>query len=173
MTDPFRTHIRNALANTGLQAALDSNAERRLNALQGSYASLPEDLQVMRSRAHAVRADVITNLDSYLPQLIKNASDNGLIVHQASNADQVVQIVLEITKQHSAKLIAKSKSMVSEEIRLNQALEKAGLEVVETDLGEFIIQLRGEPPLEDSGARRVTRTAARGPDDPPRWATAR
>ncbi len=146
MTDPFRTHIRNALANPGLQAALDGNAERRLNALHQAYASLPEDLQVMRSRAHAVRADVISNLDSYLPQLIKNASDNGIIVHQASNADQAVQIVLEITKQHSAKLIAKSKSMVSEEIRLNQALEKAGLEVVETDLGEFIIQLRGEPP---------------------------
>ena len=146
MTDPFRTHIRNALANPGLQAALDSNAERRLNALQQAYASLPEDLQVMRGRAHAVRAEVISNLDSYLPQFIKNASDNGLIVHQASNADQAVQIVLEITKRHSAKLIAKSKSMVSEEIRLNQAFEKAGLEVVETDLGEFIIQLRGEPP---------------------------
>jgi len=146
MTAPFITHIRNALANPGLQAALDSNAERRLNALQEAYASLPEDLQVMRDRAHAVRAEVISNLDSYLPQLIENASANGIIVHQASNADQAVQIVLEITKQHSAKLIAKSKSMVSEEIRLNQALEKAGLQVVETDLGEFIIQLRGEPP---------------------------
>jgi len=146
MTDPFKPHIRNALANPGLQAALDSNAERRLNALQQAYASLPEDLQVMRSRARAVRAEVISNLDSYLPQLIRNASDNGLIVHQASNADHAVQIVLEITKQHSAKVVAKSKSMVSEEIRLNQALEKAGLEVVETDLGEFIIQLRGEPP---------------------------
>jgi len=146
MTDPFKTHIRNALANPGLQAALDSNAEHRLNALQQAYTSLPEDLHVMRSRAHAVRAEVISNLDSYLPQLIENASDNGLIVHQASDAGQAVQIVLEITKQRSAKLIAKSKSMVSEEILLNQALEKAGLEVVETDLGEFIIQMRGEPP---------------------------
>lgn len=146
MTDPFIAHIRNALANPGLQAALDSNAERRLSALQQACVSLPEDLQVMRDRAHAVRAEVISNLDSYLTQFIKNASDNGLIVHQASNSDQAVQIVLEISKQHSAKLIAKSKSMVSEEIHLNQALERAGLQVIETDLGEFIIQLRGEPP---------------------------
>jgi L-lactate dehydrogenase complex protein LldF len=146
MPDPFHSHIRTALANPGLQAALDANAERRQEVRLQSYASLPEDIQAMRRRAHRVRANTIANLDAYLEAFISKAEANGLIVHRASDAAQAVDMVLETASRTGARVIAKSKTMVGEEIHLNPALEKAGLKVVETDLGEFIVQLRGEPP---------------------------
>ena len=67
-------------------------------------------------------------------------------MHRAADGREAVEIVLRIAHQHAARLIAKSKTMVGEEIRLNQALEAEGIKAVETDLGEFIVQLRGEPP---------------------------
>lgn len=141
----FKNRIRAALANPELQAALDANAEKRVNGRRQAFASLP-DYRSQRRRAHAVRADVIANLDSYIDQFVERAQANGVHVHHAAHAAEAVQIVLEIAGENRAKLIAKSKTMVSEEIHLNRALEQAGLEVVETDLGEFIVQLRGEPP---------------------------
>ena len=146
MTKSFRSQIRTALQNPILQGALDGNAERRLNARQQAYASLPQDVQVMRQRAHAVRAEVIAHLDRYLDQFIQQAQANGMIVHRAASAAQAVEIVRQIARQSGANLIAKSKTMVGEEIQLNPALEADGLQVVETDLGEYIVQLRGEPP---------------------------
>ena len=146
MSDIFYQKIQTALADPDLQAALDGNAERRISARQQAIASLPEDLQVMRQRAHAVRAETINHLDQYLEQFIAKAQSNGLIVHRAAGAAQAVQIVLEIARQKDAHLVAKSKTMVGEEIEINHALEAAGLQVVETDLGEYIVQLRGERP---------------------------
>ena len=146
MPSQFRKKIRDALADENLQAALDGNAERRASAFDSAYKSLPQDLQYMRRRAHAVRTDVIDNHKVYLEQFIEQAQKNGFIVHRAQSAEDAVQVVLDISASHAASTIAKSKSMVSEEIHLNQALEKAGLKVVETDLGEYIIQLRSEPP---------------------------
>ena len=146
MTDPFHAHIRAALADASLQAALDGNAERRRSARQVAYASLPEDLQTLRQRAHAVRAETIAHLDRYLEQFESQALRNGLIVHHAASGEQAVAIVLEIARQRQARLVAKSKTMVGEEIEINHALEAAGIQVVETDLGEYIVQLRGERP---------------------------
>jgi L-lactate dehydrogenase complex protein LldF len=71
---------------------------------------------------------------------------NGFIVHRAADAAEAIRIVLEIAVKNGTQLVAKSKTMVSEEINLNYALESAGFQVVETDLGEYIIQLRGEKP---------------------------
>ena len=90
--------------------------------------------------------DTIAHLDQYLDQFIANAQANGMIVHQAANGEEAVSIVLQIAQRAHSKVVAKSKSMVSEEIHLNHALEAAGFNPVETDLGEYIIQLRGEPP---------------------------
>jgi L-lactate dehydrogenase complex protein LldF len=146
MPDKFHTQIRTALSNENLQAALDANAERRILARTQAYASLPEDFQVLRQRAHAVRLQTIDQLEKYLEEFIRNVQDNGIIVHRAADAVEATRIVLDIARQNSAHLIAKSKSMVSEEIHLNQALESAGMQVVETDLGEYIVQLRHEPP---------------------------
>jgi L-lactate dehydrogenase complex protein LldF len=146
MPGTFHKHIRSSLANENLQIALDANAERRINARLQALDSLPEDWDVMRQRAHAIRLHTIKNLDEYLDQFINQAKSNGMIVHRADDASQAVEMVLGIAKDKHAKLIAKSKTMVSEEIGLNHSLEAAGFEVVETDLGEFIIQLRGESP---------------------------
>jgi len=136
-----------------LQNALDDNAERRIKGRLAAFASLP-DAQAMRQRAHAVRAEVIEHLDHYLEQFIERVEANGITVHRAADAREAVQIILEIAYQNfpypshpgNRVTIAKSKTMVSEEIHLNKALEQAGIRPVETDLGEYIVQLRGEPP---------------------------
>ncbi|MCS6907405.1 MAG: LUD domain-containing protein [Anaerolineales bacterium] len=146
MPSNFHQRIRHALADPILQAALDNNAERRNTARRTIYQSLPQDLQTLRQRAHAVRAEVIRHLDRYLAEFITNVQHNGWMVHRADTAHQAVETILRIAQSHHAKRIAKSKSMVSEEIELNSALQKAGIEVVETDLGEYIVQLRQEPP---------------------------
>ncbi|MBI1794286.1 MAG: LUD domain-containing protein [Chloroflexi bacterium] len=160
----FKKRIHTSIANESLQAALDANALRRVQGRIAAFASLP-DWKERRQRAHAVRAEVIAHLDSYLDQFIANAEKNGIIVHRAKDAAEAVKIVLGIAKSSpqsqgeeqketrvhprssaSHILIAKSKSMLSEEINLNHALEKAGHRAVETDLGEYIVQLRGEKP---------------------------
>ena len=150
MTATFREKIREKIADANLQIALDGNMERRLKGRTAAIATLP-DWAERRQRAHAIRAEVIEHLDAYLGKFIANVQANGLTVHRAKDAAEAVQLVLEIAsqtrKQPAAPLLfAKSKSMVSEEIELNHALEAAGHRVVETDLGEYIIQLRGERP---------------------------
>jgi L-lactate dehydrogenase complex protein LldF len=142
----FRARIRESIQNETLQTALDNNTERRLKGKSAAFASIP-DWPERRQRAHRIRADVIERLDEYLDQFIANAQANGIIVHRAKDANEAIEIVLRITQHESRKpLIAKSKSMVSEEIELNHALEKHGINVVETDLGEYIVQLRKEKP---------------------------
>lgn len=151
----FRARIRQAIANPVLQAALDANAERRIKARVQAFASLP-DVAARRERAQAVRAEVIAHLDEHLDRFIASAERHGMRVHRARDAAEAVRLVLQIAEsvQRAASseppkkslLFAKSKSMVSEEIGLNHALEAAGHRVVETDLGEYIVQLRGERP---------------------------
>lgn len=161
----FRQRIRNALANENLQAALDANAARRNAGRLSAFASLP-DYQERRARAHAIKAEVVAHLEDYLAQFIERVEANGIRVHRAANAEEAVRIFIELTshlprrpqgnaEESSAPLddlpgakilVAKSKSMVSEEIALNHALEARGYRVVETDLGEYIVQLRNERP---------------------------
>lgn len=146
MADAFHNKIKVALGDSQLQGALDANTERRLGAYHKAFDSLPQPFAVMRHRAHALRAHTIANLDHYLQEFTANAEANGLVVHRAASADQAVALVLDIARQNNAELVAKSKTMVSEEIGLNHALESNGIRAVETDLGEYIVQLRGEPP---------------------------
>lgn len=146
MANPFHAKIQASLNNPNLQVALDNNAERRLKARLQSYTSLPEDLQVLRRRAHLVRAETVAHLDQHLDAFVSRVQANGLIVHHARDAAQAVEIVLGIARQVNARLVAKSKTMLGEEIGINHALEAAGINVVETDLGEYIVQLRGERP---------------------------
>src|SRR4030042_970344 len=93
-----------------------------------------------------MRADVISHLDQYLEVFIAHAQENGIIVHRAADHDEAVKTILEIAHKHNAHLIAKSKTMIGEEIHVNEALEADGIRVVETDLGEYIVQIRGERP---------------------------
>lgn len=147
----FRQRIRQSIENETLQIALDNNTERRLRGRALAFESIP-DWRERRQRAHAIRADVIEHLDTYLATFIRKNQENGVIVHCAKDATEAIQIILKITndlpKTNGDKpiLLAKSKSMVSEEINLNHALEAEGIRVVETDLGEYIVQLRNERP---------------------------
>ena len=141
----FRQRILESINNETLQVALDNNAERRLKGRAIAFESIP-DWRERRQRAHSIRADVIDHLDKYIEQFITKSEENGVIVHRAKDAAEAIQIILKIAHQTTAHLIAKSKSMVSEEIELNHALEKEGMEVIETDLGEYIVQLRHERP---------------------------
>lgn len=99
-----------------------------------------------RERGRQIRLHTIAHLDYYLDLFATNARANGVHVHFAETAAEAVQISLEIAKRKSAKSVVKSKSMVSEELHLNAALESVDVEAVETDLGEYIIQLAGETP---------------------------
>jgi L-lactate dehydrogenase complex protein LldF len=142
----FHAKIQQSLQNPTLQAALDGNAARRIAGRLAALGSLSEDIETLRGKAHDLRARTIAGLEGYLEQFCQQAQANGLIVHHAADARQAVQIVLDIARQNNVQLIAKSKTMVSEEIELNHGLQAAGLKVVETDLGEFIVQIREEPP---------------------------
>jgi L-lactate dehydrogenase complex protein LldF len=100
----------------------------------------------MRTHAAALRDRTIANLDAYLLEFEANAIRRGAKVHWAETAAEANAIIVNIARQNAVKIATKSKSMVSEEIALNDAMEAAGIEVVETDLGEYILQLAKEPP---------------------------
>jgi len=104
------------------------------------------DWETARRRAAAVKWEVMNHLDHYLEEFERNVRATGGHVHWAETAEEATQIVLSLARQHGVRKAVKSKSMVTEEIHLNPALEAAGITVLETDLGEYICQLRGEPP---------------------------
>ncbi len=100
----------------------------------------------LRSKASQIKEHILSNLDAYLLQFEEEATKNGAIVHWAKDADEFNNIMLQLIQSHNATRIVKSKSMLTEECGLNHFLEAKGLEVVDTDLGERIIQFRHEPP---------------------------
>ena len=100
----------------------------------------------IRTHAAALRDRVIDNLDAYLIEFERNAIRGGAQVYWAETAEEANAIVLDIAQRNGVKTITKSKSMVTEEIALNDALIGAGIRVMETDLGEYILQLADEPP---------------------------
>lgn len=104
------------------------------------------DWQEGRSRAAQVKWDAVNHLDRYLEEFERNVVANGGQVHWAEDAEQARQIIVQIARRAGAKSAVKVKSMASEEIHLNEALLAAGIRPVETDLGEYICQLRGETP---------------------------
>jgi L-lactate dehydrogenase complex protein LldF len=106
---------------------------------------LPE-WEILRETASRIKQHTMSNLVDYLEQFEAQARRRGAEVHWAADALQHNQIVLEILAQHGARRVAKSKSMLTEECHLNPMLIEHGIEVVDTDLGERIVQLRDEPP---------------------------
>jgi L-lactate dehydrogenase complex protein LldF len=104
------------------------------------------DWEIWRERGRQIRLHTIAHLDYYLQQFAENARRNGVQVHFAQTGAEAVEITLAIAKQVGARSVVKSKSMVTEELHLNHALESIGVEAIETDLGEHIIQLAGEIP---------------------------
>jgi L-lactate dehydrogenase complex protein LldF len=107
--------------------------------------SVPE-WEVLREHASAIKQHTLSKLSEYLEQFEANATRLGAVVHWAADADEHNQIVLQILQQHRVRRLVKSKSMLTEECHLNPFLEQHGIEVVDTDLGERIVQLREERP---------------------------
>ncbi len=104
------------------------------------------DFATLRSRLKLAKSAVTANLEEYLAMFREAAEAAGAVVHLAGDADEANRIVLGLARAHGVTAIAKSKTMVSEEIEFNHIAEAAGLRVVETDLGEWIVQLRHERP---------------------------
>lgn len=105
-----------------------------------------EDWEMLRERASQIKGHMLSQLADYLEQFESAAEQLGAHVHWASHAEQHNQIVGQILEQHQARRVVKSKSMLTEECGLNHFLHKTGVQVVDTDLGERIVQLRGEAP---------------------------
>jgi L-lactate dehydrogenase complex protein LldF len=141
----FKARVGAKLADAKLQAALKKLQGNFVKGRADRVAEL-DNFEELRTHAAAIRDRALDNLDVYLEEFEKNATARGAIVHWAETAADVNRIVCELAACYGVKKAVKSKSMVSEECALNDALEAAGVEVVETDLGEYILQLAKEPP---------------------------
>ena len=143
-TAKFKDNVHDALTDARLQGALAFSGNfvaRRAAAV----ARLPE-FDALRDSARAIKDHTLAHLDLYLEAYERKVRDSGGEVHYAEDAEEARGIIVDLCKSMGAKSVTKGKSMIAEEIGLNHALEAAGIEAVETDLGEYIIQLRGETP---------------------------
>jgi len=140
----FRANAAKAIKDAPLRASMRNAADtfgtRRTSAMSAV------DFEALREKASAIRMKVLDNHAAYLEQFTTQATKAGATVHRAHDAAAANQIITQVLKNHGVRMAAKGKSMVSEETHLNEHLEKEGIEVVETDLGEYIIQLDGETP---------------------------
>jgi L-lactate dehydrogenase complex protein LldF len=147
MSVEFDHKIHDTLADANLQLAIYTATgrlkEKRIEAVADDI--LP-DYQELRSHANAIKKHAIENLDYYLEEFERNVEAHGGKVVYCKDGTEVADFVLGLAKQRNARLIVKSKSMTTEEVDLNERLEHHGLESVETDLGEYILQLAHEKP---------------------------
>ena len=144
-TETFAENAKAALNDAQLRGAL-----RRATTLFGTRrreaAASLSNWEDLRSQARAIKDEVLLPLDQSLEAFVREAERRGAKVHWAVDAAQANEIICKLTVERGARNVVKSKSMTTEEIHLNTALERAGMRVVETDLGEYIIQLAGETP---------------------------
>lgn len=144
-TIAFYDRVDHALHDESLQTALTRATTRFVGNRAGAIGAL-SDADRLRDQARAIRAHALAHLDELLPQLAANVEARGGHVCWAADGEEARRYIIDLARARGVKSIVKSKSMASEEIHLNEALEHAGFEVVETDLGEYIIQLAGETP---------------------------
>jgi len=141
----FRARAAAAAGDSALHRKLDTASLRFLDKRATVFAALA-DGEERRVRARAVKAHAVAGLATLLPEFERRFTANGGVVHWAADATEACAIVLALARRAGVRLVVKGKSMVSEEIGLNACLAAAGIEAVETDLGEYIVQLAGEPP---------------------------
>jgi L-lactate dehydrogenase complex protein LldF len=145
VTTTFPLRVRRALEDKALGAALGNVSMQLRTRRAMAFASLA-DADAIRDQARKAKLDVLRTWPAQLEAFEARVRANGVDVHWADTAETANRIVTELASRYGAKRVAKAKSMVSEEIHLNAALEAAGIEVVETDLGEYIVQLAGDRP---------------------------
>ncbi len=141
----FKENARLALAEPGLQKALRHSGPQFQARRAATVARLPE-FEALRDVGRDIKNHALANLDFYLEAYAANVERAGGHVHWCSTAEEARAAILGICRDAGARTVTKGKSMVSEEIGLNAHLEAHGLVPVETDLGEYILQLRGEGP---------------------------
>jgi L-lactate dehydrogenase complex protein LldF len=142
----FREIARGKLGDAHTQGALDESTDRLRSHRVEAWAGL-QDVEALRERAHAIRMEVIGDLDAHIQCFQAALEARGGRVFFARTAEEASAYVSDVCARVGAKIAAKSKSMVSEEIGLNDALSAMGVNAVETDLGEYILQLAGEHPV--------------------------
>lgn len=141
----FKANVAGALADAKLQRAL-GNVKRGFIVKRALARSKLPEFDTLRDEARAIKDHTLQHLDLYLEAYERKVVESGGQVHFAPTAAEARSLVLGLCRDAGARLVTKGKSMVSEEIGLNAHLEAAGIEVAETDLGEHIIQIRGEAP---------------------------
>jgi L-lactate dehydrogenase complex protein LldF len=144
-TAHFRENAEAAIADPRLQSALAKLPGGLVAQRRSAVAALPE-FEALREDARAIRDATLANLAAHLEAFESKATAMGSHIHWATDADEARRTISDICSRANARLVIKGKSMVTEEIGLNAHLEKSGLDVVESDLGEYIIQKRGEAP---------------------------
>ncbi|RST85257.1 iron-sulfur cluster-binding protein [Aquibium carbonis] len=146
ITSPdFKQNARHALDDVQLQKALGNVRAGFIDKRQKAVDALPE-FEALRDNARDIKNHALENLDLYLEAYEQKVTASGGQVHWAETAADARSIVLDICRTRGARTVTKGKSMITEEIELNDFLDAAGIVPVETDLGEYIIQLRGEHP---------------------------
>ena len=141
----FRENAHEALGDAQLQRALGNVRQGFIDKRAAVAAKLPE-FEALRDSARDIKNHALEHLDLYLERYERKVTEAGGQVHWARTAEEARAAILGICRSVGAKNVTKGKSMISEEIALNAGLEAAGITPVETDLGEYIIQLRGEMP---------------------------
>lgn len=141
----FKARIREQIADPIMRKAV-ANAQERIGKNRQKMVDELGHWEEWRDRAEQIRDHVLSNLDAYLYQLAEKITQNGGHVYFAKTKEDATNYIKLIAKAKNAKKVVKSKSMVTEEIDLNHALENAGIQVIETDLGEYILQLDQDPP---------------------------
>jgi L-lactate dehydrogenase complex protein LldF len=144
-TQAFKTESEHALADAKLANALRGLPGGLVAQRTAAKARVPE-FEVLRNAARDIRDHTLANLDLYLEAFAAKAEAAGSRIHWAADAAEARTIIAHLALERGARRIAKGKSMVSEEIALNPFLEKLGLEIFESDLGEYLLQIRGETP---------------------------
>jgi L-lactate dehydrogenase complex protein LldF len=143
--ETYVSEARKAIKNQVLQEALADLQHRFGRGTAEAYRNLPEGPE-LRFKGHEIRMKAIENLDILLETLAASIRNRGGHVYFAADGQAAVNYCLNVAHKNNVRLVVKGKSMVSEEIGLNDALRAAGIDVAETDLGEYIIQLAGEHP---------------------------
>ena len=145
--ESFPANARDALRDAELGRALDNMAETICQRRRTAVATIgPESWEALRTHARAIKDATLARLDVYLEEFVRNAEARGTKVHWARDANEACELIAGLAEAHGARTVVKSKSMTSEEIRLGDRLEGGGLRSVETDLGEWIVQIAGEVP---------------------------
>lgn len=141
----FHENVRRVVSNPVLRANIRGAMDFLVNKRAAQFPD-PIVLEALRTQGEQIRKYSLSNLPDLLVQLESNLKRNGIKVHWAETPEEACKLIIDITKRAGGQLVVKGKSMVSEEIELNHALEAQGIGALESDMGEYIVQLAGEKP---------------------------